>query len=90
MASGSPGTRFDTNTNPDEFEKIQNIGVGGFGAVVQLVHKPTGLQLAGKMISPKVLTEENKEALRKEIATMERLSCPTLFTTMAPSFMRDR
>ena len=67
---------FDTNTDASEFQKVKEIGVGGFGTVLHLTHIPTGLQLAGKMINPKLLTEQAKEALKHEIDLMKQLNSP--------------
>jgi serine/threonine protein kinase len=71
MASGP--IRFDETTSADDFELVENIGVGGFGAVVHLVHKPTGLHVAGKMISEAQLSMETQQTLRREIRIMEQI-----------------
>jgi serine/threonine protein kinase len=70
----APVVRFDRNTSPTEFEVIEKIGVGGFGAVLHLVHQPTQIELAGKMIAPALLTPETEQTLRKEVALMEQLN----------------
>ena len=69
-------TTFDTTTDPKEFRIEKEIGVGGFGKVYHLTHVPTGLQLAGKMINPKLLTEDAKKSLMHEINLMKQFDSP--------------
>ena len=72
----SPVPTFDAKTDPSEFEIVKEIGVGGFGKVFHLVHTPTGLQLAGKMINPKLLTDQARASLMHEIKLMEQFDSP--------------
>lgn len=58
------------------FEKIRVIGKGGFGTVVELLHKPSGLNLAGKMLSKEMVSRATKESLKKEIDLMKRIRTP--------------
>lgn len=58
------------------FEKIRIIGKGGFGTVVELLHKPSGLNLAGKMLSKEMVSRATKESLKKEIDLMKKIRTP--------------
>lgn len=60
----------------DIFEKIRVIGKGGFGTVVELLHKPSGLNLAGKMLSKEMVSRATKESLKKEIELMKKIRTP--------------
>lgn len=68
---------FDNESNPeDTFKKIKLIGKGGFGKVYQLLHTPSGIMLAGKIINPKIMNRQAREALKKEINLMKEISSP--------------
>ncbi|KAH0788623.1 STE family protein kinase [Histomonas meleagridis] len=67
---------FDLTTNQSEFKKIRNIGKGGYGLVAEFLHIPTNTHLAGKIIKPEVLEDEDAKTLRSEIAVLEETSSP--------------
>ncbi|KAH0788299.1 STE family protein kinase [Histomonas meleagridis] len=67
---------FDTSTPSSEFEKVREIGKGGYGIVAEILHKPTGTRLAGKLIDPKFVEDENSKVLQSEISVLKETSSP--------------
>jgi serine/threonine-protein kinase 24/25/MST4 len=58
--------------NPNDFQKLEIIGKGGFGEVYKAINKNTGQIAALKMIDLET-TEDDINELQKEIHT--QLSC---------------
>ena len=58
------------------FQKIREIGKGGFGAVYEMLHLPSNIKLAGKIISPDAMTRATKEALKREIEILKTVLSP--------------
>lgn len=52
--------QFDENTDPNDFEEVEIIGIGGFGSVYKLKYKKTGQLFAGKQINEGQLTLQAK------------------------------
>ena len=53
---------FDPNVDPKKvFTKLKVLGKGGFGTVLQIVHRPTMKVLAGKLINPNLVDENTNE-----------------------------
>jgi serine/threonine protein kinase len=57
-----------------EFEMLEKIGEGSFGAVWKALHNATGTQLAIKI----VCIDENLEELYREVSTMAQLHHPNI------------
>ena len=65
---------FDKNVQPETiFKKIQEIGEGGFGTVIKLIHLPSGTIFAGKSINPELVTPKTKAILNREIDMMRQI-----------------
>lgn len=60
----------------DVFETVKEIGKGGFGSVLLLRHKPSGMELAGKVVNPDVMTKAARESLFCEIELMKKITSP--------------
>jgi serine/threonine protein kinase len=68
---------FNESVNASEvFEKVRDIGKGGFGAVCELRHRESGLAFAGKMISQEALGRAARDSLRAEIELMRQIRSP--------------
>ena len=65
----------DKNVDPSTiFQFVKVIGEGGFGTVRLIKHIPSGLEMAGKSISPQILTDNKaKVSLAKEIKMMREI-----------------
>lgn len=62
---------FDPSVDPKKvFTKLKVLGKGGFGTVLQIVHRPTMKVLAGKLINPNLVDENTKEEIQHEIELM--------------------
>lgn len=68
--------KFDSKTNPDDFKAIRPIGCGGFGVVIELVHIPTGLHFAGKIIRKSHHIPNKK--IKNEISIMKIMHCKNI------------
>ncbi|OHS96199.1 STE family protein kinase [Tritrichomonas foetus] len=55
------------------FRKIKEIGEGGFGTVIQLIHLPSSTLLAGKSINPELYNSKNKDLLDREVNMMRQI-----------------
>ncbi|OHS95588.1 STE family protein kinase [Tritrichomonas foetus] len=65
---------FDDKVKPETiFKKIQDIGEGGFGTVIKLLHVPSNTILAGKSINPDLVNSKSKVILNKEIEMMRQI-----------------
>ncbi|OHS94827.1 Serine/threonine-protein kinase pakH [Tritrichomonas foetus] len=58
------------------FQKLRVIGKGGFGTVIELLHIPSGITLAGKMISEELMNRATRDSLKKEIELMRQITTP--------------
>ncbi|KAH0794758.1 STE family protein kinase [Histomonas meleagridis] len=68
---------FDSSVPPESiFTKIRNIGKGGFGDVIQLLHIPSQTLLAGKSINDELISPKTREALKREIDLMREIVSP--------------
>ncbi|OHS97830.1 hypothetical protein TRFO_09262 [Tritrichomonas foetus] len=68
---------FNEKTDPSEFRKVRDIGIGGFGLVIELEHIPSEIRLAGKMINNEsLLSDSAKETLLKENKLMSQINTP--------------
>ena len=71
-AVGGHDWTFDATVDPKTiFTKLKVLGKGGFGTVLQIVHRPTMKVLAGKLINPNLVDENSKAELQKEIQLMQ-------------------
>ncbi|OHT13588.1 hypothetical protein TRFO_03353 [Tritrichomonas foetus] len=62
---------FDTTVDPKTiFTKLKVLGKGGFGTVLQIVHRPSMKVLAGKLINPNLVDENSKQEIEHEIELM--------------------
>lgn len=68
--------KFDSKTNPDDFKAISPIGFGGFGQVIELVHIPTGIHFAGKIIRKSHHVHNKK--IKNEISIMKSMKCKNI------------
>ena len=67
----------DPKIKPEEvFETVKEIGKGGFGSILLIKHKPSNLQIAGKVVNPDVMTESSRQSLFREIDLMKKISTP--------------
>lgn len=65
------GWSFDPSVDPKKvFTKLKVLGKGGFGTVLQIVHRPTMKVLAGKLINPNLVDENTKAEIQHEIELM--------------------
>ena len=67
---------FDKNVDPNTiFQQIKEIGKGGFGTVIELMHIPSSTLLAGKSINPEIVNNNTKtmELLKREIDLMRQI-----------------
>lgn len=68
---------FDPSVDPKTiFEKVREIGKGGFGSVCEYKHIPSGITLAGKVINPELMNRASKESLQAEIDLMKQIVTP--------------
>lgn len=65
---------FDPKVDPNTvFKQVKEIGQGGFGKVIELMHVPSSTLLAGKSINPELINSKTMELLRKEIDLMRQI-----------------
>lgn len=60
----------------DTFKIVREIGRGGFGAVYELEHIPSGFHLAGKAVNEESMSASAKTSLTKEIDLLKKISSP--------------
>lgn len=65
--------QFTLSTPESEFEKVKEIGKGGYGIVVELLHKPSGQHYAGKLIFPEFV-QDDTDIVDSEIAVLKETS----------------
>ena len=71
---GDMNWTFDRSVSPESiFKKIMDIGKGGFGFVMQLMHVPSQTLLAAKSVLPGLLTPKGRKALEQEIDLMRQI-----------------
>jgi len=67
----------DPSVNPEDvFERVKEIGKGGFGSIYLMRHKTSGINLAGKVVNPNVLTDSAKQSLFREIELLKKIQTP--------------
>lgn len=68
---------FDDDVSPESiFTKIRDIGKGGYGNVIELIHTPSQTLLAGKTINSDLISANSRKALQREIDLMREIACP--------------
>ena len=69
--------KLDSSVKAEEvFRVIKEIGKGGFGSIYLMEHIPSGVQLAGKVISKEVMSEAAQKSFMKEIDLLKKIRTP--------------
>ena len=69
----SDSFHFTLSTPENDFEKVKEVGKGGYGIVVELLHKPSGEHFAGKLIFPEFV-QDDTEMIKSEISVLKETS----------------
>ena len=65
--------------NKNDFKHIDNLGQGSFGKVYAVIHQPTGMKFAAKVINKERLKSSNLfNQILNEITIMESLEHPNI------------
>lgn len=66
--------KFTEKTDAESiFEKMEDIGAGGFGTVCKLIHVDSGACFAGKVISPDTMSHTRHGSFAKEVSLMRHV-----------------
>lgn len=69
--------KFDPSIPPEQvFDTVKLIGKGGFGDVYLVIHKPSMMFLAGKIVNRKTLTKSDKRCLIRETEILRKVISP--------------
>lgn len=69
--------QIDPTVPPESiFQKVREIGIGGFGTVSEFIHIQSGIRLAGKAINKDLITPKLLNSLKAEIDIMKTINSP--------------
>ncbi|KAI5960894.1 srk1 [Candida theae] len=71
-------SKFKTYKNLDNYEVLEQMGEGAFSIVNKAIHKPTGKEVAIKILRKFQMDQQQKQAVLKEVTIMRQLQHPNI------------